>query len=68
MSLYGFGYRVVMRLAHRFDWHYAPKFGPIAPTGEYQQWCQWCGLRYTTRGHQHGDKLRSGIGIGKAGR
>lgn len=36
-------YRVHMRLAHRFNWHYAPVGGPDGNVA----WCQWCGLRYT---------------------
>jgi hypothetical protein len=37
-------YRFIMRLAHRYNWHYAP---PIYPDGDTQLWCTWCGLRYT---------------------
>ena len=44
---YRFLHRPLMRLAHRFDWHYAPVIGPLQPGGGYQQWCQWCGLRAT---------------------
>jgi len=29
-------YRVIMRLAHRFNWHYAP---PIYPENDKQLWC-----------------------------
>jgi hypothetical protein len=39
-------YRVVMKLAHRYHWHYAP---PHDIEGDTQLWCQWCGLRYTSR-------------------
>ena len=35
-------YRLVMRLAHRFNWHYAP---PLHPEGGTMLWCQWCGFR-----------------------
>lgn len=35
-------YRLVMRVAHRFNWHYAP---PIYPEGDTLLWCQWCGFR-----------------------
>lgn len=38
-----FAYRHIMRLAHRFNWHYAP---PIYPEGDTQLWCKWCGMRY----------------------
>lgn len=33
-----------MRLAHKFNWHYAP---PVYPDGDTQLWCQWCGFRET---------------------
>ncbi len=47
--LQGLAYRVTMRVAHRYNWHYAP---PIYPEGDTQLWCQWCGFRQTikTRG------------------
>ena len=35
-----------MRLAHRFNWHYAP---PIYPDGDTHLWCKWCGFRQTVR-------------------
>lgn len=51
-TLRGMFYRTVMRLAHRFNWHYAPLIGPISAGdsrdrlhGGYQRWCQWCGFR-----------------------
>jgi hypothetical protein len=40
----GFLYRLVMRIAHRYHWHYAP---PIYPDGDTQLWCKWCGFRQT---------------------
>lgn len=40
-------YRAHMRLAHRFNWHYAPMIGPF-PDGSTQRWCQWCGFRQST--------------------
>ena len=39
-------YRPLMRLAHRFNWHYAP---PIYPEGDTHLWCKWCGFRQTVR-------------------
>lgn len=36
-------YRPLMRLAHYYNWHYAP---PTYPHGDTMLWCQWCGLRY----------------------
>jgi len=43
---YRFFYRQIMRIAHRFNWHYAP---PIYPEGDTQLWCQWCGFRQTVK-------------------
>jgi hypothetical protein len=37
-------HRPVMRLAHRYHWHYAP---PVYPEGDTQLWCKWCGFRQT---------------------
>ena len=54
--LYGYFYRLLMKVAHHYDWHYAPKIGPFED-GSYQHWCQWCGLRYTLRPAITGDKL-----------
>ena len=42
MNLRGRLYRIVMRVAHRFHWHYAP---PFYPDGDTVLWCQWCGFR-----------------------
>lgn len=45
-------YRLIMRLAHHYHWHYAP---PIYPDGDTQLWCRWCGFRQTIkRGERHG--------------
>lgn len=45
-------YRITMRIAHRYGWHYAPKKPmPMPDTsapGTSFHWCQWCGLRGTT--------------------
>lgn len=43
MNLKGRIYRVIMKIAHRYNWHYAP---PIYPEGDTLLWCKWCGLRY----------------------
>ena len=51
MSIRGLLYMWTMRLAHRFNWHYAP---PIYPEGDTQLWCKWCGLRQTVK--RRGDK------------
>lgn len=37
-------YRLVMRIAHKYNWHYAP---PIYPDEDTQLWCKWCGFRET---------------------
>ena len=42
MSAPGWLYRMTMRVAHRFHWHYAP---PIYPEGDTMLWCHWCGFR-----------------------
>jgi hypothetical protein len=39
-------YRLVMKIAHRYHWHYAP---PIYPEGDTHLWCQWCGFRQTIK-------------------
>lgn len=39
-------YRFIMKIAHRFNWHYAP---PIYPEGDTQLWCKWCGFRATIK-------------------
>jgi len=38
-----FFYRLIMRIAHRYNWHYAP---PIYPEGDTLLKCNWCGLHY----------------------
>lgn len=40
--IYGKLYRFIMKLAHKYNWHYAP---PIYPEGDTHLWCQWCGFR-----------------------
>ena len=42
----GLLYRLIMKIAHRFNWHYAP---PIYPDGDTQLWCKWCGFRQTIK-------------------
>lgn len=48
--IYGYFYRLLMRIAHRFEWHYAPIHGPLED-GKFQRWCQWCGFRESYRHH-----------------
>jgi len=42
----GWLYRIIMKIAHRYHWHYAP---PIYPEGDIQLWCKWCGFRQTIK-------------------
>lgn len=42
----GYLYTLIMRIAHKYNWHYAP---PIYPEGDTQLWCKWCGFRQTIR-------------------
>lgn len=42
----GYFYRMIMKLAHKYNWHYAP---PSYPEGDTQLWCQWCGFRQTIK-------------------
>jgi len=42
----GMIYRAIMRIAHRFHWHYAP---PVYPAGDTMLWCKWCGFREVVR-------------------
>lgn len=37
-------YRLTMKIAHKYNWHYARVIGPFED-GKYQRWCQWCGFR-----------------------
>lgn len=49
-------YRHVMRVAHRYNWHYAPPMDRMhgeRPNGSINHWCQWCGLRGTTVDYKH---------------
>jgi hypothetical protein len=40
------GYSSLMKIAHKFNWHYAT---PIYPEGDTQLWCKWCGFRQTIK-------------------
>ncbi len=44
--LQGLAYRVTMRVAHRYNWHYAP---PSYPERDTLLWCHWCGFRQITK-------------------
>lgn len=39
-------YRLLMKVAHKCNWHYAP---PVYPDGDTQLWCKWCGFRQTIK-------------------
>lgn len=39
-------YRGLMKLAHRFHWHYAPPNPWLTnDAGWPLHWCKWCGMR-----------------------
>jgi hypothetical protein len=40
-------YRAIMRIAHRYGWHYAP--GHYIQDGDFMRWCHWCGMRDVVR-------------------
>lgn len=44
----GVWYRLIMRIAHKYHWHYAPPQPIIREGSKIHLWCQWCGLRGTT--------------------
>ena len=44
-------YGLVMKIAHKYNWHYAP---PIYPEGDTMLWCKWCGFREVIK--RAGDK------------
>lgn len=46
MSVRGIVYRFIMKIAHKYNWHYAP---PVYPDGDTQLWCKWCGFRQTIK-------------------
>ena len=53
----GWFYRLIMKISHRYHWHYAP---PIYPEGDTQLWCKWCGFRQTQRNSKgSGKRLKS---------
>jgi hypothetical protein len=42
--IYGYFYRLLMRLSHRFNWHHM-KPNPHLEHGKVHLWCHWCGIR-----------------------
>ena len=53
MNIYGYFYRLIMKVAHAYNWHYAP---PIYPNGNTQLWCKWCGFRQTIKFRRRGEE------------
>jgi hypothetical protein len=45
-------YRRVMRIAHRYHWHYME---PCYPDGDTMLWCHWCGIRIVTKRRERSD-------------
>lgn len=58
----GCAYRFIMRIAHKYNWHYAP---PIYPEGDTQLWCKWCGFRETIH-RRNSDGIKGVYATGKA--
>ncbi len=58
MTWKGIVYRCIMKIAHKFHWHYAP---PCYPDGDTQLWCRWCGFRQTVKFTKDGDMLSEQI-------
>lgn len=56
INCHGYLYRLVMRIAHKFNWHYAP---PIYPEGDTQLLCKWCGFRQTIKRANYSDPLKN---------
>lgn len=57
-----FFYRLIMRVAHKYGWHYAPI--KRSPDG-VMRWCQWCGFRenykFVASGGLDGKPMYSGL-------
>ena len=46
LSWDGVLYRIIMRIAHKYDWHYMPPYPEIefCYGTSPRLWCQWCGI------------------------
>ena len=42
--LYGYFYRIVMKLSRKFNWHHM-KPNTHLEKGKIHLWCHWCGIR-----------------------
>jgi hypothetical protein len=54
VTVKGFLYRIVMKLGHRYHWHYMKILHPVPPFhagGDTLHWCQWCGIRVLEATH-----------------
>jgi hypothetical protein len=47
VSWHGVWYRLVMRIAHKYHWHYMPPLPVIHSDGKVLYRCDWCGIRQT---------------------
>jgi len=58
LKIKSFLYYLIMKITHKYNWHYAPL---IYPDGDTQLWCKWCGFRQTI-------KHRNNISLNKLGK
>lgn len=52
----GYLYRIVMKLSHKFNWHYM-KPSPHLERGKIHLWCHWCGVRGTIVDMKNNDTI-----------
>lgn len=62
---YGWWYRNLMKLSHRFNWHYMP---PCYPDGDTLLRCHWCGASYVSERHEYKPRISTGIGAQQSSR
>lgn len=53
---YGFIYRHLMKLSHRFNWHHTTTY---YPEGDTLVVCNWCGIRAITKRAAWKEALKS---------
>ena len=51
-------YRIIMKMSHKYNWHYAP---PIYPEKDIQLWCKWCGFRQTIKRGSSYEEIKAKI-------